>query len=137
MFRSHHTLVQLGLVSPNPAYDPSNMSSDPDSGASTPSGPLEGILVVDLATERAELAGRILADLGAEVIKIEPPAGARSRLRPPYRPGSGESLYWAAVALNKKSAVLDLRNPDGETFVPDDLVGETFCARRPRRGNIL
>ncbi|HJP40422.1 MAG TPA: CoA transferase [Dehalococcoidia bacterium] len=87
------------------------MSSDPDSGASTPSGPLEGILVVDLATERAELAGRILADLGAEVIKIEPPAGARSRLRPPYRPGSGESLYWAAVALNKKSAVLDLRNP--------------------------
>ena len=73
-------------------------------------GPLAGIRVVDLATERAELAGRLLADLGAEVIKVEPPQGARARRFPPL---DGErSLYWAAVGLGKRSVVLDIAAPE-------------------------
>ena len=58
------------------------------------------------------MAGRLLADLGAQVLKIEPPEGAQARQRPPFDTSlgerSGESLYWASVALGKRSSVLDL-----------------------------
>jgi crotonobetainyl-CoA:carnitine CoA-transferase CaiB-like acyl-CoA transferase len=74
---------------------------------------LDGIRVIDLATPRAELAGRVLADLGAEVLKLEPAGGARARALPPF--DGEDSLYWAAVGLGKRSAVLDLeRESDRE-----------------------
>ena len=80
----------------------------------TVDGPLAGIRVLDLATERAELAGRILAELGAEVLKIEPPGGAAARFLPPFVAGREgdpeESLYWAAVGLGKRSATLDINS---------------------------
>ena len=41
--------------------------------------PLVGLRVIDMADERGELCGRLLADLGAEVIRVEPPGGAVSR----------------------------------------------------------
>ena len=69
--------------------------------------PLDGLRVIDLATTRAELAGRVLADLGAEVIKVEPPQGAEARRVGPFDTAD-ESLYWAAVGLGKRSIVLDL-----------------------------
>ena len=47
-------------------------------------GPLAGLLAVDFATPRAELAGRMLAELGATVIKVEPPGGAAARFLPPF-----------------------------------------------------
>ena len=75
-------------------------------------GPLYGTRVIDVSTTRAELTGRILADLGAEVIKVEPPGGAAARRLPPFalgREGDPEaSLYWAAVGLGKRSVVLDI-----------------------------
>jgi crotonobetainyl-CoA:carnitine CoA-transferase CaiB-like acyl-CoA transferase len=77
-----------------------------------PSRALQGIRVLDLATPAAEIAGRVFADLGAEVIKVEPPGGAESRRTPPFEDGrEGEpegSLYWRAFGLGKKSVVLDL-----------------------------
>jgi crotonobetainyl-CoA:carnitine CoA-transferase CaiB-like acyl-CoA transferase len=76
--------------------------------------PLAGFRVVDLATPRAEFAGRILADLGAEVIKVEPPGGAAARWLPPFESDvvdADGSLYWAAVALGKKGVVLDIDDP--------------------------
>lgn len=58
------------------------------------------------------MAGRLLADLGAEVLKIEPPGGADTRRLPPFEQGpagdSAESLYWASVGVGKRSLVLDL-----------------------------
>ncbi len=72
---------------------------------------LNGIRVIDLATPRAEYAGRVLADLGAEVIKVEPPGGAAARHMPPFdgrKPG--RSLYWAAVGFGKRSVVLDIEH---------------------------
>ena len=73
---------------------------------------LEGIRVIDLATPLAEATGRVLADLGAEVIKVEPPGGCESRFTAPLREGEvGDpqgSLYWQAFGFGKKSVVLDL-----------------------------
>jgi crotonobetainyl-CoA:carnitine CoA-transferase CaiB-like acyl-CoA transferase len=77
---------------------------------------LAGTRVLDLTTSRAELAGRLLADLGAEVLKIEPPPGAEARRIPPFDETAPErpSLYWAAVAIGKASAVLDLDHDEAD-----------------------
>ncbi|MEE2776265.1 MAG: CoA transferase [Acidobacteriota bacterium] len=85
--------------------------------------PLAGVRVLDIATVRAEMAGRLLADLGAEVLKIEPPDGADARFRPPFeagREGDPESsLYWASVALGKRSIVLDRESPADRDRIGD------------------
>ncbi len=79
--------------------------------------PLSGIRVLDLTTARCEIGGRILADLGAEVLKIEPPEGCGARRMPPFEDGrEGEadaSLYWAAYGASKHSVVLDLASDEG------------------------
>lgn len=82
--------------------------------------PLADLRVLDLATPLAELAGRLLADLGAEVLKIEPPGGTAARTLPPFdgaRPT--ESLYWAALGLGKKSVILDIQSAAGKERLLD------------------
>ncbi|MBJ21318.1 MAG: CoA transferase [bacterium] len=69
--------------------------------------PLSGLRVVDLADEKGELAGRILGDFGAEVVRVEGPSGARSRSLPPFD-AEGRSLYFASRNSNKLGLVLDL-----------------------------
>ena len=77
--------------------------------------------MLDLADRRAEMAGRLLADLGARVVKLEPPGGVDSRRMPPFEAGReddlGASLYWASVGLGKKSVVCDLETPEGVAAV--------------------
>jgi len=73
--------------------------------------PLAGIRVVDLADEKGELAGRLLADFGADVVRVEPPGGARSRRIPPFH--GGTSLYFAHRNANKRGVVLDLESEQG------------------------
>src|SRR5919206_1361727 len=90
--------------------------------------------VLDLTNEFGELAGRILADLGADVIKIEPPAGDPSRWRPPFyadRADRESSLPWWASNLNKRSMVLNLESPAGQSTFRElvetaDFVLESF-----------
>jgi crotonobetainyl-CoA:carnitine CoA-transferase CaiB-like acyl-CoA transferase len=82
-------------------------------------GPLRGIRVLDftrvLAGPAASLA---LADLGAEVLKIEPPGtGDETRSFPPFR--AGESHYFLSVNRGKKSIVVDLKNDAGASLVKD------------------
>ena len=78
-------------------------------------GALSGIRVLDLCTPLAEATGRVLADLGAEVIKVEPPGGCASRFTVPFekgREGDAEgSLFWRAYGVGKKSVVLDTEDP--------------------------
>lgn len=79
-------------------------------------GPLAGLRVLDLADESGAYAGRILADLGAEVLLIEPTAGGRLRELRPLIPGAPEgenSAYHLHHNINKRSVTLDLRTGDG------------------------
>jgi crotonobetainyl-CoA:carnitine CoA-transferase CaiB-like acyl-CoA transferase len=68
--------------------------------------PLAGIRVLDLADEKGELAGRLLADFGADVVRVEPPEGAISRRLPPFH--GGTSLFFAHRNANKRGVRLDL-----------------------------
>lgn len=71
---------------------------------------LSGITVVEIAERPAgEYAARLLADLGAEVIKVERPGGAPTRRMGPYR--DGESALFHYLNAGKKSVVLDLSDP--------------------------
>jgi crotonobetainyl-CoA:carnitine CoA-transferase CaiB-like acyl-CoA transferase len=76
--------------------------------ASAEERPLSGVRVVDQAEEKGELCGRILADLGAEVIRVEPPAGSPSRKLPPIHDGT--SLFFTVRNLAKKSVTIDLES---------------------------
>jgi len=75
--------------------------------------PLRGMRVVDLADEKGELCGRLLADLGADVIRLEPEEGAVSRALPPFPPGSEASLYFGVRNAGKRGAVVDLATHGG------------------------
>jgi crotonobetainyl-CoA:carnitine CoA-transferase CaiB-like acyl-CoA transferase len=66
--------------------------------------------VLDLTDERGEIAGMVLGDLGADVIRIEPPGGSAARFRGPMlkdAPEAERSLQFAAFNRNKRSIVLD------------------------------
>src|SRR5688500_12563130 len=67
----------------------------------TSQAPLAGLRVVDMADEKGETCGRFLADLGADVIRVEPRAGARSRRLP---------LSFAVRNANKRGVTIDLEN---------------------------
>ena len=92
--------------------------------ASARSGALQGLRVVDLTRVLAgPLCTQILADHGAEVTKIEPPAGDETRrLGPPYTP-SQQSAYFAALNRGKQSICLDLASPEGQQVLHGLLAG--------------
>jgi crotonobetainyl-CoA:carnitine CoA-transferase CaiB-like acyl-CoA transferase len=75
--------------------------------------PLDGLLVADFTRVLAgPLAAMTLGDLGAEVIKVESPAGDETRTWMPPASAAGESTYFFAVNRNKRSIVLDLAESD-------------------------
>jgi crotonobetainyl-CoA:carnitine CoA-transferase CaiB-like acyl-CoA transferase len=72
--------------------------------------------VLDLTDERGLLCGKILADLGADVIQVEPPGGSSARNLGPFHHGSPhpeKSLFWWAYAVNKRGITLNLTCVDG------------------------
>src|SRR5262245_57331132 len=90
-----------------------------------PRTPLSHLRVVDLTDLRGALAGRLLADLGADVVKIEAPGGDADRLRPPFAGGEAandRSLAFLYRHANKRGATLDLGDPEGRRRL-DELCG--------------
>jgi len=73
---------------------------------------LRGIRVIDLTDRSCVYATKMLADLGAEVIRVEPPGGDPMRSQPPLDDATGASLFHAFMNVNKQSVILDLENPD-------------------------
>ncbi len=108
-----------------------------------PTGPLAGLRVFDLTRV---LAGptcvQMLADLGADVIKIEKPgSGDDTRgFAPPFMPGTGESAYFTGVNRNKRSVTLDIARPEGQAIArrliaQSDILVENFkVGTLPRYG---
>jgi crotonobetainyl-CoA:carnitine CoA-transferase CaiB-like acyl-CoA transferase len=88
---------------------------------------LEGMRVLDLADEKGELCGRLLADLGAEVIRVEPPQGAVSRGLPPFAPGGGASLYFALRNAGKRGVALDVESAAGRERLHELLAAADVC----------
>ena len=77
---------------------------------------LDGVRVLDLTSEMGWYAGKLLADLGADVIKVEPPGGDPGRGLPPFhadQPGRETSLRFWYFNANKRSATVDLAQYDG------------------------
>ena len=87
-------------------------------------GPLSGLLVADFSRVLAgPYATMLLADLGADVIKVESPAGDDTRHWVPPVTGDGTSTYFMAINRNKRSVALDLKNDE-------DLAAGQELARR-------
>lgn len=75
---------------------------------------LDGCRVLELSHSCAAITGRILADLGAEVIKIEPPGGEPARFAEPTAAGGERvSYFWLAFNVGKRSIVIDLETELG------------------------
>jgi crotonobetainyl-CoA:carnitine CoA-transferase CaiB-like acyl-CoA transferase len=100
-------------------------------GAPRPTGPLAGLLVADFSRILAgPYATMLLADLGAEVVKVEGPRGDDTRTwQPPVR--DGVSTYYLGVNRNKRSIALDLGDPDDAAVAQElarraDVLVENF-----------
>jgi len=78
---------------------------------------LTGLRVLEIGGGSAAICGKLLADLGAEVIKVEPPEGEAARRAGPFvhdHEGDDDSLSWIAHNADKRSITLDLATPDGQ-----------------------
>ncbi len=79
---------------------------------------LSGYRVLDLTDEKGFLCGKMLADLGADVIKVEPPGGDPSRHTGPFyedRPDPEKNLQWWAFNTSKRGITLDITSEDGRS----------------------
>jgi crotonobetainyl-CoA:carnitine CoA-transferase CaiB-like acyl-CoA transferase len=104
----------------------------------TPKGALDGLTVIDLTMMLAgPFAGMMLADHGARVIKVEPPAGDNARDIGPQLEGGigraegGYGAYFASTGRNKESVVIDLKHPAGKAVLrrlvaTADVIMESF-----------
>src|SRR5262245_6438145 len=101
-------------------------------GSDLTRGALTGLKVVDLSRVLAgPLCTQMLADHGADVIKIEPPSGDETRQLGPHFDGEGQAAYLGAVNRGKRSMALDLSRDEGravlEALLQDaDVLVENF-----------
>jgi len=83
-------------------------------------GTLHGLRVLDLTGEPGFLAGMLLGELGADVVKVEPPRGDPARRRPPFWGGTDDperSILWLALNGSKRGITLDLESAQGRDLL--------------------
>src|SRR5207302_6879574 len=106
----------------------------PVSDAETPPGPLAGLRILELADETGQFCGKLLGDLGADVVKIEPPGGEPCRHVGPFLddiPHPERSLSFWYDNTSKRGITLDLETADGRDLfrrltATADVILETF-----------
>ncbi|TCJ96484.1 CaiB/BaiF CoA transferase family protein [Nocardia alba] len=99
-------------------------------------GPLEGFRVIELGTLIAgPYAGRLLADMGADVIKIEAP-DRPDPLREWGQASGGHQFFWTVHARNKRCVTLDLRNPEGRELALELIKGADVLVESFRPGTL-
>lgn len=76
-------------------------------------GALKGVRVLDLSDESCVYGAKVLADLGADVVRVEPAGGDPMRKMAPLDPQTGESLFHRFMNTNKRSVVIDLAQKSG------------------------
>src|SRR5579875_3140961 len=89
--------------------------------------PYAGIRIVDLTRELGSYCTRLFADLGAEVIRVEPPGGAADRGCPPLASGIG-SAQFEFLNINKKSVTLDTSTDSGRAVLRDLVAAAPIVA---------
>lgn len=100
----------------------------------TSAGPLAGLKVVELGTLIAgPYCARLLAEFGAEVVKVETP-GEGDPLRKWRKLHEGNSLWWYAQARNKKSVAVNLKDPEGQEVVRRLVAGADILVENFRPG---
>ena len=90
-----------------------------DSGATHPHGPLSGLRILELADEKGQFCGKLMGDLGADVVKIEPPSGEKTRRVGPFLddlPHLERSLSFWHYNTSKRGITLNLESADGRTL---------------------
>lgn len=98
-------------------------------------GPLSGLVVIDFTTNiSGPFATRILADMGADVVKVERPEGDDSRQMPPTR--DGVSAAFVAMNRGKRSVVLDLKRSDDVEFAMDLIASADVAVENMRPGKM-
>ncbi|MGZ8746541.1 MAG: CoA transferase [Mycobacterium sp.] len=91
--------------------------------SSDPIRPLAGVRIVEISSFVAvPLAGMTLAQMGAEVIRVDPIGGAADYRRWPLT-DDGESIYWAGLNKGKRSVAADMRSSDGQDLVQRLIAG--------------
>ena len=97
------------------------MTNSDEVPAPLPEGVLSGVKVLDLSQDIAgSFCGRLLADYGAEVLKLEPPTGVSLRRMGPFfgdDPHPEKSLFFLLMNLNKKGATLNLETLTGRNIL--------------------
>ena len=112
--------IQESLAKPHTgpkAKSNGSNGSQPQVKSTAPgAGPLTGLRVLELADEKGQFCGKLMADLGADVIKIEPPGGEQTRSVGPFLddiPHRDRSLYFWHYNTSKRGITLDLEAADG------------------------
>ena len=95
--------------------------------------PLAGVRVVELS-DKAQACGRMLADLGADVVLVEPPGGCAARVQPPLH--AGQSLYFATHHANKSAVCIDLEDRAGQPALRRQLADADIFIETTRPGTL-
>ena len=102
-------------------------------------GPLAGTRAVELSSELAAWAGKLLGDMGTDVILVEPPSGARTRGFAPFVydvPDPDRSLWFWHYNTSKRGVTLDLEDPEGREALKRLIAGADFLLEAERPGRM-
>jgi succinyl-CoA--D-citramalate CoA-transferase len=99
--------------------------------------PLEGVRVVEMGSLLAgPFCGQLLADFGAEVIKVEPPGKGDPMREWGRHRKNGHTLWWPIIARNKKSVTLNLREREGQELARELISGADVVVENFRPGTM-